>query len=94
MEALGDVARHTARAWEMSVGTHFSSMNSGQPQELFRSDSLEEMRAAFRDYYVQKAQIENQIKNSTGSVREQWKYRMAVLQEKMKTARQEEVALK
>ena len=25
--------------------------NGGKPQELFRSDSLEEMQAAFRDYY-------------------------------------------
>ncbi len=43
---------------------------------------------------LEKAQIENGIKNSAGSVREQWNYRMAVLREKMKTAKQEEAALK
>jgi hypothetical protein len=43
---------------------------------------------------LEKAQIENQIRNSTGSDRERWKYRLAVWQEKMKAARQEEVALK
>jgi hypothetical protein len=32
--------------------------NGGKPQELFRSDSLEEIQAAFRNYYVVKAQFE------------------------------------
>jgi len=32
--------------------------NGGQPKELFRSDSLEEIQAAFRDYYAVKAQAE------------------------------------
>jgi hypothetical protein len=32
--------------------------NGGKPQELFRSDSLEEIRAAFRDYYAVKTQVE------------------------------------
>ena len=32
--------------------------NGGKPQELFRSDHLEEIQAAFRDYYAVKAQIE------------------------------------
>ena len=32
--------------------------NGGKPQELFRSDHLEEIQAAFRDYYVVKAQAE------------------------------------
>ena len=32
--------------------------NGGQPKELFRSDSLEEIQAAFRDYYAVKAQVE------------------------------------
>jgi hypothetical protein len=32
--------------------------NGGKPQELFRSDSLEEIQAAFRDYYAVKAQFE------------------------------------
>jgi hypothetical protein len=33
--------------------------NSGPPKELFRSDSLEEIQAAFRNYYAVKAQVEN-----------------------------------
>jgi hypothetical protein len=41
---------------------------------------------------LEKAQIENQIKNSTGSDRERWKYRLAVWGEKVKTAKQEELA--
>jgi hypothetical protein len=32
--------------------------NGGRPQELFRSDHLEEIQAAFRDYYAVKAQAE------------------------------------
>jgi hypothetical protein len=32
--------------------------NGSKPQELFRSDSLEEIQAAFRNYYVVKEQFE------------------------------------
>ena len=32
--------------------------SGGKPQELFRSDSLEEIQAAFRNYYVVKTQFE------------------------------------
>jgi hypothetical protein len=32
--------------------------NGGNPQELFRSDHLEEIQAAFRNYYAVKAQVE------------------------------------
>ena len=32
--------------------------NGGKPKELFRSDSLEEIQAAFRNYYAVKAQVE------------------------------------
>jgi len=32
--------------------------NGGKPKELFRSDSVEEIQAAFRDYYAVKAQVE------------------------------------
>jgi hypothetical protein len=32
--------------------------NGGQPKELFQSDGLEEIQAAFRDYYAVKAQVE------------------------------------
>jgi hypothetical protein len=41
---------------------------------------------------LEKEQIEARIKNSTGAVREQWKYRLAVWEEKMKTAKQTELA--
>jgi hypothetical protein len=41
---------------------------------------------------LEKEQIENGIKNSTGSVRERWKYRMAVWHEKMRTGKQVEAA--
>jgi hypothetical protein len=41
---------------------------------------------------LEKEQIENGIQNSTGAVREQWKYRLAVWEVKMKTAKQEELA--
>ena len=41
---------------------------------------------------LEKEQIENGIKNSTGSVREQWKYRMAQLKGKIVAARQDEAA--
>lgn len=32
--------------------------NGGKPKELFRSESLEEIQAAFRNYYAVKAQVE------------------------------------
>jgi hypothetical protein len=32
--------------------------NGGQPRELFRSDSLDEIQAVFRNYYAVKAQVE------------------------------------
>jgi len=41
---------------------------------------------------LEKEQIQNGIKNSNGAVRERWKYRMAVCQEKMKAAKEEELA--
>jgi hypothetical protein len=40
---------------------------------------------------LEKEQIENGVKNSAGSVRERWKYRLAVWGEKVKTAKQEEL---
>ena len=42
---------------------------------------------------LEKEQIENGIKNSTGSVREQWKYRLAVWQGKMNAAKKAEAAV-
>jgi hypothetical protein len=43
---------------------------------------------------LEKEQIENRVKNSTGAIREQWKYRMAVLQEKIRVAKQKITSLK
>jgi len=43
---------------------------------------------------LEKEQIGNQIKNSTGSDRERWKYRLAVWQEKIKALSQEQPLLK
>jgi PEGA domain len=50
----------------------------------------ERWRAEEEALKLEKEQIENGIKNSTGSVREQWKYRLAVWQEKMNAAKKEE----
>ena len=38
---------------------------------------------------LEQGQTEKGIKNSTGAVREQWKYRLAVLKEKIAIAKQE-----
>jgi PEGA domain len=54
-------------------------------------------QAAIRDLWLaqeeelkaEKAQIEQGIKSSTGTLREQWKSRLAVWREKMKTAKQD-----
>jgi PEGA domain len=53
----------------------------------------ERWRAEEEALKLEKEQIENGIKNSTGSVREQWKYRLAVWQEKMNAAKKEEAAV-
>jgi hypothetical protein len=59
-----------------------------------RNELKERRQAKEEALKPEKAQIENQIKNSAGSVREQWKYRLAVWRQNMKTAKQEEAALK
>jgi hypothetical protein len=59
-----------------------------------RNELQSRWQAKEEELRLEKEQIESGIKNSAGSVREQWKYRMAVLQEKMKTAKQEEATLK
>jgi hypothetical protein len=41
---------------------------------------------------LEKEQIENEIKNSTGADRERWRYRLAVWQEKARSAKADEVA--
>jgi hypothetical protein len=46
-----------------------------------RTELKERGRAKEEALKLEKEQIENGIKNSAGSVREQWKYRMAVLRE-------------
>ena len=40
-------------------GDSLIEYTDGRPQELFRSDSLEEIRRAHSDYYAVKAQVEN-----------------------------------
>jgi hypothetical protein len=37
---------------------------------------------------LEKVQIENEVKNSTGALREQWRYRMSVWQVKVKAAKE------
>jgi hypothetical protein len=53
----------------------------------------ERWRAEEEALKLEKEQIENGIRNSTGSVREQWKYRLAVWQGKMNAAKKEEAAV-
>ena len=57
-----------------------------------RAEIKERWQAKEEALKLEKEQLENEIKNSTGAAREQWKYRMAVWQEKMATAKQEEAA--
>jgi PEGA domain len=52
----------------------------------------ERWRAKEEELKLEKEQIENGIRNSTGAVREQWNYRLAVWQEKMTDAKQAEAA--
>ena len=63
------------------------------PDDVKARDELKQRwRAEEEALKLEKEAIENEIKNSTGSIREQWKYRMAVLEEKMKSAKKEETA--
>lgn len=55
------------------------------PAKALRQAKEEELK-------LEKEQIENAIKNSTGAVREQWKYRLAVWQEKMTPPKEKEAA--
>ncbi|MBV9878539.1 MAG: PEGA domain-containing protein [Verrucomicrobia bacterium] len=57
-----------------------------------RSELQSRWKGKEEELKLEKEQIENGIKNSTGAVREQWKYRMAVWEEKMKAATQGELA--
>jgi hypothetical protein len=59
-----------------------------------RNELRERWQAKEEELKLEKAQIENQIKNSTGSDRERWRYRLAVLQEKMQGAKKDEAAAK
>jgi len=58
-----------------------------------RTELNERRSAKEEELKLEKAQIENEIKNSTGAVREQWKYRLAVWREKMAAAKKDEAAL-
>jgi hypothetical protein len=57
-----------------------------------RNELRERWQAKEETLKLEKAQIENGVKNSTGSDRERWKYRLAVCQEKMKATKQQELA--
>ena len=54
-----------------------------------RAELRERWQARDEELKLEKQQIENGIKNSTGAVLEQWKYRMAVWKEKVKAAKQD-----
>ena len=72
-----------------------SPSSAARPDEAKALSKLKERRLAKEEELkLEKEQIENGIKNSTGAGRERWKYRMAVWQEKVKTAKQEELAAK
>jgi hypothetical protein len=57
-----------------------------------RNELRERWQAKEEELKLEKAQIENQIKNSTGSDRERWKYQLAVWREKMEAAKKGEAA--
>jgi PEGA domain len=57
-----------------------------------RTELKERLLAEEEELKLEKEQIENGIRNSTGAVREQWNYRLAVWQEKMTDAKQAEAA--
>jgi hypothetical protein len=59
-----------------------------------RNEQRSRWQAKEEELRLEKEQIENGIKNSAGSVREQWKYRMAVLQAQLKAAKEGETAVK
>jgi hypothetical protein len=57
-----------------------------------RNEAKEPWQAKEEALKLEKEQIENGVKNSAGSVREQWKYRMAVWREKMAAAKKDQAA--
>ncbi len=57
-----------------------------------RNELQSRRQAKQEELRLEKEQIENGIKNSTGSERERWKYRLAVWGEKVKTAKQQDLA--
>jgi hypothetical protein len=59
---------------------------------LLEFNLKERWREKEEELTLEKEALENGIKNSTGAVREQWKYRLAVWQEKMTAAKKDEAA--
>jgi hypothetical protein len=57
-----------------------------------RAELKERWLAKEEELKLAKEQIENQIKNSTGSDRERWKYRMAVWRESIAAAKKDQAA--
>jgi hypothetical protein len=57
-----------------------------------RAELKERWQVKEEELKLEKEQLENEIMNSTGAVREQWKYRMAVWREKMAAEKKDETA--
>ena len=57
-----------------------------------RIELEERWRAEEEALKLEKEQVEDGIRNATGAVREQWKYRMAVWKQKMMAAKKDEAA--
>ena len=68
------------------------SPSATQDQAEARNELQSRGQAKGEELRLEKEQIENGIKNSEGSDRERWKYRLALWQEKLKAAKQEERA--
>jgi hypothetical protein len=74
---------------ETSKAISSPSPSAMQDPAKARAELRERWQARDEEVKLEKQQIENGIKNSTGAVLEQWKYRMAVWKEKVKAAKQD-----
>jgi PEGA domain len=91
------ISAHVALVTERGNGGKRKAVPSPSPAEASdrakARDQFEARRQAKEEELkLEKEQVENGIQNSTGAVRERWKYRMAVWQEKMAAAKQAEAA--
>jgi hypothetical protein len=69
-----------------------SAAAAAQDHAKARAELKDRWRAEDEELKLEKEAIESKIKNSTGAVREQWKYRLAVWEEKMAAAKNDETA--